>query len=65
MPYEFTTPLEREALATNITVALAAIRMPDAEVHLRIAHRPYPAAEWAAPAGRHLRRRPGLARLPG
>ncbi|MGD0925466.1 MAG: ATP-binding protein [Streptosporangiaceae bacterium] len=47
-PYEFTTPLEREALATNITVALAAIRMPDAEVHLRIVHRSYPAAEWAA-----------------
>jgi hypothetical protein len=38
--YEFTTPDEREALATNITVALAAIRMQDAEVHLRIAHRP-------------------------
>jgi hypothetical protein len=47
-PYEFTTPLDREALATNITVALAAIRMPDAEVHLRIVHRSYPAAEWAA-----------------
>jgi AAA-like domain len=45
--YEFTTPYEREALATNITVALAAIRMQDAEVHLRIAHRPYPAVEWA------------------
>ncbi|HEX3753016.1 MAG TPA: ATPase, partial [Streptosporangiaceae bacterium] len=45
--YEFTTPDEREALATNITVALAAIRMPDAEVHLRVAHRSYPAAEWA------------------
>ena len=45
--YEFTTPEEREALATNITVALAAIRMADAEVHLRIAHRPYPAVEWA------------------
>ncbi len=45
--YEFTTPEEREALATNITVALAAIRMPDAEVHLRIAHRPYPVVEWA------------------
>jgi hypothetical protein len=45
--YEFTTPQEREALAINITVALAAIRMPDAEVHLRIAHRSYPAAEWA------------------
>ena len=47
-PYEFTTPLDRESLATNITVALAAIRMPDAEVHLRIVHRSYPAAEWAA-----------------
>ena len=45
--YEFTSPEEREALATNITVALAAIRMQDAEVHLRIAHRPYPAVEWA------------------
>jgi hypothetical protein len=45
--YEFTTPADREALATNITVALAAIRMTDAEVHLRIAHRSYPAAEWA------------------
>jgi len=46
--YEFTTPLEREALAINITVALATIRLPDAEVHLRVAHRSYPAAEWAA-----------------
>jgi len=46
--YEFITPQERETLATNITVALAAIRMPDAEVHLRIAHRSYPAAQWAA-----------------
>jgi AAA-like domain len=45
--YEFTTPEEREALATNITVAMAAIRMPDAEVHLRIAHRSYPAHAWA------------------
>jgi hypothetical protein len=45
--YEFITPQEREALAINITVALAAIRMADAEVHLRIAHRQYPAAEWA------------------
>ena len=45
--YEFTSPEEREALATNITVALAAIRMQDAEVQLRIAHRPYPAVEWA------------------
>ncbi|MEU7988600.1 ATP-binding protein [Streptosporangium canum] len=45
--YEFITPEEREALATNITIALAAIRMPDAEVHLRVAHRTYPAAEWA------------------
>ncbi|HEV2452347.1 MAG TPA: ATP-binding protein, partial [Streptosporangiaceae bacterium] len=48
VPYEFITPEEREALATNITVALAAIRMTEAEVHLRIAHRSYPAAEWAA-----------------
>ncbi|GAB3682802.1 hypothetical protein GCM10027589_52580 [Actinocorallia lasiicapitis] len=45
--YEFTTNEEREALATNITIALAAIRMQDAEVHLRVAHRTYPAAEWA------------------
>jgi AAA-like domain len=45
--YEFTTPEEREALATNITIALAAIRMQDAEVHLRIAHRGFPAVEWA------------------
>jgi hypothetical protein len=45
--YEFTTPQDRESLATNITVALAAIRMQDAEVHLRIVHRSYPAAEWA------------------
>lgn len=47
VPYEFTTAEEREALATNVTVALAAIRMPDAEVHLRIAHRTYSAHEWA------------------
>lgn len=47
VPYEFTTPEEREALASSITVALAAIRMPDAEVHLRIAQRTYPAHEWA------------------
>ena len=33
--YEFTTGEEREALATSITVALAAVRMPDAEVHAR------------------------------
>ena len=45
--YEFTTPAEREALAMGITVALAGIRMADAEVHLRIVHRPYAAAEWA------------------
>jgi AAA domain-containing protein len=45
--YEFTTQVERETLAASVTVALAAIRMPDAEVHLRIAHRTYPAAEWA------------------
>jgi AAA-like domain len=45
--YEFTTPAERETLAASVTVALAAIRMADAEVHLRIAQRPYPAADWA------------------
>lgn len=45
--YEFTTHEERQALATNITIALAAIRMDDAEVHLRVAHRTYPAAQWA------------------
>ncbi len=45
--YEFLTGQQREALATNLTVALAGIRMADAEVHLRIAHRGYPAAEWA------------------
>jgi hypothetical protein len=45
--YEFTTGEERESLATNITIALAGIRMQDAEVHLRVAHRTYPAAEWA------------------
>src|SRR5262252_4167015 len=46
--YEFLTPAEREGLASNITVALSAIRLPDTEVHLRVAHRAYPAAEWAA-----------------
>ena len=46
--YEFTTAPEREAMAVNITVALAAIRVPDAEVHLRIGHHSYPAAAWAA-----------------
>jgi hypothetical protein len=45
--YEFLTGQQREALATNLTVALAGIRMADAEVHLRIVHRGYPAAEWA------------------
>ena len=45
--YEFTTPEEQETLATNITVALAAIRMADAEIHLRIAHHSYPAHAWA------------------
>jgi AAA-like domain len=45
--YEFTTPAERETLAASVTVALAAIRMADAEVHLRIVQRPYPAADWA------------------
>src|ERR1700749_2459247 len=47
IPYGSTTPEERAALATNIKDALAAIRMPDAEVHLRVAHRSSPAAEWA------------------
>ena len=46
--YEFLTPAEREGLAINITVALSAIRLPDTEVHLRVVHRAYPAAEWAA-----------------
>ena len=46
--YEFLTPAEREGLAINTTVALSAIRLPDTEVHLRVAHRAYPAAEWAA-----------------
>ncbi len=45
--YEFMTGQQRETLATNLTVALAGIRMADAEVHVRIAHRSYPAAEWA------------------
>src|SRR6266481_5848053 len=45
--YEFMTGQQRESLATNLTVALAGIRMADAEVHLRIAHRSYPAADWA------------------
>jgi RecA/RadA recombinase len=55
--YEFTTPEEREALATNVTIALAAIRMQDAEVHLRIAHRSFPAVD-GAPA-RHPTRAGG------
>src|SRR6516164_2523360 len=46
--YEFTTPAEREALAINITVGLAGIRLPEAEVHLRVVHHSYPAAQWAA-----------------
>src|SRR5258708_24420625 len=41
------TGQQREALATNLTVAMAGIRMADAEVHLRLAHRSYPAADWA------------------
>jgi hypothetical protein len=45
--YEFMTGQQREALATNLTVALTGIRMAGAEVHLRIAHRSYPAADWA------------------
>jgi hypothetical protein len=48
MSYEFLTREQREALATNLTVALAGIRSADAEVHLRIAHRSYQAAQWAA-----------------
>src|SRR5262249_14737437 len=46
--YEFPTPAAGEALAINSTVALAAIRLPEAEVPLRVAHRSFPAAEWAA-----------------
>ncbi len=57
--YEFTTQAEREALALSITMALAAIRMPDAEVHLRVAHRPYPAAEWATSLDATSDRGPG------
>ena len=45
--YEFLTSQQREALAINLTVALAGIRTADAEVHLRVAHRGYAAAEWA------------------
>src|SRR5258708_6958773 len=45
--YEFLTGQQREALATILTVEVAGIRMADAEVHLRIAQRSYPAAEWA------------------
>jgi hypothetical protein len=45
--YEFMTGQQREALAINLTVAMAGIRIADAEVHLRIAHRSYPAAQWA------------------
>ncbi|MGH3322440.1 MAG: ATP-binding protein [Streptosporangiaceae bacterium] len=47
VPYEFTTDEEREALLAGVTLALAAVRMPDAEVHLRVAQRTYPAADWA------------------
>ncbi|MFC7326782.1 ATP-binding protein [Marinactinospora rubrisoli] len=57
--YEFATPEEREALATNITIALAAIRMNDAEVHLRVAHRTYPAASWATRLNRTSDSGPG------
>ncbi len=45
--YEFLTDQQRETLAVNLTIALAGIRMADAEVHLRVAHRSYPAAHWA------------------
>lgn len=47
VPYEFTTAEEREALASSITMALGAIRVPDAEVHLRLVHRAYSAHDWA------------------
>jgi len=57
--YEFTTAEEREALANNLTIALAAIRMQDAEVHLRIAHRTYPAADWALALDRTSDNGPG------
>jgi hypothetical protein len=57
--YEFTTAEERESFATNITIALAAIRMDDAEVHLRIAHRTYPAADWALALDRTAETGPG------
>ncbi|MEV4257227.1 ATP-binding protein [Spirillospora sp. NPDC049652] len=59
--YEFTTGEEREALATNITIALAGIRMQDAEIHLRVAHRTYPAAEWARALDRTSDGGPGWA----
>ncbi|WP_283135529.1 ATP-binding protein [Rhizohabitans arisaemae] len=57
--YEFVTPEEREALATNVTIALSAIRMPDAEVHLRVANRTYPAAAWAMELDRTSDEGPG------
>jgi hypothetical protein len=57
--YEFTTGEERESLATNITIALAGLRMQDAEVHLRMAHRTYPAAEWALKLDETSDRGPG------
>ena len=63
--YEFMTGQQREALATNLTVALAGIRMADAEVHLRIAHRSYPAAEWATGLHATSDGGPGWVRLPG
>jgi RecA/RadA recombinase len=57
--YEFTTPAERETLAASVTVALAAIRMADAEVHLRIVQRPYPAGDWATKLDTTSDRGPG------
>ncbi|MDS1272302.1 ATP-binding protein [Lipingzhangella sp. LS1_29] len=57
--YEFMTPEDRETLATNITIAMAAIRMDDAEVHLRVAHRLYPAATWATRLSRTSDEGPG------
>ena len=63
--YEFTTAEEREALATNITVALAAIRM--AGRRGAPAHRApvLPGARVGDRPGRDLGRGPGLAGVPG
>jgi hypothetical protein len=57
--YEFTSAEQREALVSGITVGFAAIRMPDAEIQLRIAYRPYPAADWAVALDATSDRGPG------